>query len=167
MKELARLVLAASEAVEAAALNTPSDWGLRLGDRIYGGPSVFWWAGEQRLMLDFVCETLPLLPFESGEVAEDDLSMYRARRRDTLLVVSRLAANEISWAAAQRGLNGVFGNLIPIEWWGQFADLCAADSDFSRDLMRRFRKLKYDETPSPVLDSEVSEFMEFIEGFGF
>lgn len=162
------MALAASEAVEAAGIpNAPSDWGIHLGDAIYGGPSVFCWFGDQRQLLSFVSETLPLHPFAWEEVAEDDLTVYRTLRQDTLLVLSRLAANEISWAAAQRALNGVFAGRIPIEWWGQFADLCAADNELSKKIIRRFRKLKYDEEPRPVVGAEVADFIEFIGGYGF
>lgn len=167
VEELARLAPAAAEAVEAAGVvEAPSDWGIRLSDATYGGPGVFCWFSDQRQLLSFVAETLPLLPFAWDDVADDDLSKYRALRRDAHFVLARLAASEISWAAAQRALDEVFGSLFPIEWWGQFADLCAADSDFSRVVVRRFRKLRYDDTPSPVVEAEVADFMEFVLNYG-
>lgn len=61
-------------------------------------------------------------------------------------------------------LNNFGKSFLCVEWWGTFDELVSGSSEIAKDLRMSFRD---DESDSPVFESEMDDFIELIQNYGF
>ncbi len=61
-------------------------------------------------------------------------------------------------------LNTIAKPFLCVEWWGTFDDLTSKPSDFAKTLRLTLRD---DESDSAILDTEIDDFIELIQNYGF
>jgi len=61
-------------------------------------------------------------------------------------------------------LNSIAKSFLCVEWWGTFDELVRGPSELAKDVRLSLRD---DESDSPVLESEMDDFIELIQNYGF
>jgi hypothetical protein len=66
----------------------------------------------------------------------------------------------------RRKVNAAVKEFITIEWWGSFNDLIAGDSEFAQTIREDFRESDDEPDNSPVMETEIDEFVDFVLTYG-
>ncbi len=81
-------------------------------------------------------------------------------------IANKILRDEISIDDGVMQINQELKGIIQISWIGQFEQLCNGNNDYAKEVIGYFRQSSDNEKFTPVKDSEIVVFKEFLECYG-
>jgi len=115
---------------------------------------VFMWFASEEELISHIAECAPVMfDLDASEAKDFGREVSQIFSGKAELSTENLAS-----------LNNVAKSFLFVEWWGTFEDLVSGTSKLAKDLRLSLRD---DETDSPVLESELDDFVELIQRYGY
>ena len=124
------------------------------GSFVLDSTRIFMWFASPKELIDHICECDPIV----HDLEADEAQSFAAKVRE---IVGEPA--ELSDANLQK-INEAAKEFLCIEWWGTFDELTDGDSELAKGIREWMRE---DGSDSPVTDSEMDEFVELVQNYGY
>lgn len=113
---------------------------------------VFCWFRSRDDLAYFLKEVQPVI----YEFEDEDVGPYQAEIKPLLQTISR---DELTESLRAR-LNETVSDIYCVDWWGTLEELQQGKTEFSRQIIGRFRDDENNVTP--IENEEIDDFLEFL-----
>ncbi|MEI6745871.1 MAG: hypothetical protein WCL34_07910 [Methylococcaceae bacterium] len=114
-----------------------------------GGSGCFCWFNSKEDMFKF---------FTSEDIIGEDADMSK--------ITNKILRDEIGIDDGVMQINQELKGIIQIQWIGQFEQLCNGNNDYAKEVIEQFRQSLNNDRFTPINQSEISAFKEFLEEYG-
>jgi hypothetical protein len=129
------------------------------------GVGIFQWFEDfesAKFMISHIIPAIQVDPDEDGEMKQT----YEATREALSAILKPVGKIEDFTPELVERLAEALGDQ-PILWIGTFEGLCSSDNEWCADLRESFRADDDDPSSEPIKKSEVKDFVEFVQTYGF
>lgn len=124
------------------------------GSFVLDSSRVFMWFESPKELLDHICECDTII----HDLDMGDANAFAANVREIVGEPVELNDDKL------QKINEAAKEFLCIEWWGTFDELTEGSSQLARGIREWMRE---DGSDSPVTESEMDEFVELVQNYGF
>jgi hypothetical protein len=124
------------------------------GSFVLDSVRVFMWFASPKELLDHLCECDPVI----HDLDKEEASSFAE-------IVHKIVGEPVVFNDEKRQkINSAAKDFLCIEWWGTFHELTNGKSELATNIRESMRK---DVSGGPVTESEMDDFVELVQTYGF
>jgi len=124
------------------------------GSFVLDSTRVFMWFSSPNELIDHICECDPIV----HDLDADEAQSFAVKVREIVGEPVEFSDDKL------QQVNDTAKAFLCIEWWGTFEELTNGNSDLATGIREWMRE---DGSDSPVAESEMDEFVELVQNYGF
>ncbi len=128
------------------------------GSFVLDSERVFMWFETIQDLVFFIKKAEPQI----FELDAADIENYESQITPVLDNVQRDGLTD----QLKNKINDISKDFMIIEWWGNFSELVANKSEFSKNLIEDFFE-QFEEEPKSLSEEHMDSFVEFIQSYGY
>ncbi len=128
------------------------------GSFVLDSERVFMWFETIQDLVFFIKKAEPQI----FELDAADIENYESKITPVLDNVQRDGLTD----QLKNKINDISKDFMVIEWWGNFSELVANKSEFSKNLIEDFFE-QFEEEPKSLSEEHMDSFVEFIQSYGY